>query len=222
MALNPRTLPVAGAANIGSYDSRQPLLTPNWDTPMAIANAQGSTSVGLMSPLEFLQNNPRDVGTLSATVGGTAATGDVLTLTFACGLLPNGEEVVEYTLVADDTIATAALGLINAINEDQNLNTLGVFATSGGEAAPDEVVINWPGPVSNFVTVTETVTGELTLTLTDEGEFTGGSGPILAFNNFTFICGSSGGDIRYFQAGQPYSVGFSVIRAMVAQGMPIV
>ncbi len=51
----------------------------------------------------------------AVTIGGTPTAGDVLTLTVSGSALIGGPVAVSYTLVSGDTLASAALGLANAV-----------------------------------------------------------------------------------------------------------
>ena len=70
----------------------------------------------------------------NATMGGSATTGDVLTLTVYDAALSGGHQAVSYTVASGNTLTNIASGLVSAINTNSNLSTLGVTATSTGTA----------------------------------------------------------------------------------------
>jgi RHS repeat-associated protein len=115
-----------------------------------------STSGGATETMTFgiFQN-----GTESATVGGTKATGDVLTLTVHDAALTGGQQAVSYTVLSSDTLTTIATGLKSAVNGNANLTTLGVTATSAG------TVVSVNSNSTNATSYTESVTGTETITL---------------------------------------------------------
>jgi RHS repeat-associated protein len=69
-------------------------------------------------------------GTATATIGGTATAGDVLTFTVHDAGLSGGQEAVSYTVPSGATTTTIATGIAAAINADSNLQAIGVTATS--------------------------------------------------------------------------------------------
>jgi RHS repeat-associated protein len=85
-----------------------------------------STSAGT----ETLTLGSNTVGNLTATVGGSAATGDTLTLAIRSSLLPGGQEVIGYVVPASSTLNSIASGISAAINADTNLQAIGLSSTS--------------------------------------------------------------------------------------------
>jgi YD repeat-containing protein len=71
-------------------------------------------------------------GLWNASIGGTKTTGDILTITVKDTALAGGQQAINYTVLAGDTLTTIATGLKNAINANANLIALGVTATSVG------------------------------------------------------------------------------------------
>jgi YD repeat-containing protein len=71
-------------------------------------------------------------GLWNASIGGTKTTGDILTITVKDAALAGGQQAINYTVLAGDSLTTIATGLRNAINANANLTTLGVAATSVG------------------------------------------------------------------------------------------
>lgn len=88
-----------------------------------------STSGGATTTMNFgIWRN----GLWNATIGGTKTTGDVVTITVKDAGLAGGQQAINYTVLAGDTLTTIATGLKNAINANANLIALGVTATSVG------------------------------------------------------------------------------------------
>ncbi len=69
-----------------------------------------------------------------ANIGGTKTTGNVLTITVLDALLAGGQEPVNYTVLAGDTLTSITTGLAAAINTDVNLQAIGVTATASSTA----------------------------------------------------------------------------------------
>lgn len=210
------TIPPAGTPGI--FDPRNPTLLPNFNRPVA----SGNGTLGYQSPASFLAANPRADATASATIGGTVTTGDTITLKVTLATLSGGSNSVAYTAVAGDTVETIAEALANLVTGNGVFQDANIFAETGGEAAPAEVVVHANGPVGNFAVLSYTLSSGATETVTlspSGGALSGGSGPIFAANNFDW---GQNGSVNSFFAGQPYELGYDVITAMVAQGMPIV
>ena len=111
----------------------------------------------------YFPNGPT-TRTYGATVGGTLAAGNVLTITINDVLVVGSPRVLNYTVLAGDTTATAAAGLSAVVNADINL------LNAGYSARPDGAVtrVSWPAnngplgrnafPMSSSATGTSTVT----------------------------------------------------------------
>jgi len=69
-------------------------------------------------------------GIQSALIGGSKSTGDILTITVQDAGLAGAQETVSYTVASGDTLSTITSGLAAAINNDTNLQKIGVTATS--------------------------------------------------------------------------------------------
>ncbi len=76
-------------------------------------------------PTETLTSSANFNGNSTITVGGTATTGDVVSLTVENDNLPGGEETVTYTVGGGNTTTNIATGLKNAINASTPLQNLG-------------------------------------------------------------------------------------------------
>ncbi len=210
-------MPIPLQGTPGFLDTRNPTLLPNFYKPVVIGN-----TTGLRSPRGYVQSNPRVSATASATVGGTVTAGDVITLTFSVGTLPGGSLAVKYTVVSTDTTETIAESLATAVNVNPTAQNYGLTAGITGAANPEELNFLWTGPIGNFVTISASVSGSATETITlspSNGLMSGGSGPIIASNNFSYQAGNS--THAYF-FGNPYNPPYTVLADMVRQGMPIV
>ena len=210
-------MPIPLQGTPGVLDTRNPTLLPNFYKPVVIGN-----TTGLRSPRGYVQASPRVSATVNATVGGTITAGDVITLTFTVGTLPGGSLAVKYTVVSTDTTETIAESLASAVNANATAQSFGLTAGITGASNPEEINFFWDGPVGNFVTVSASVSGSATETITfspTSGKMSGGSGPIIASNNFSFQNNNS--THAYF-FGNPYNPPYTVLSLMVSQGMPIV
>jgi hypothetical protein len=186
----------------------RPTLIPNFDRSQLI---NGSTTH--MSPAAFAAANPRTAATVQATVGGTAGTGDVATIT-----LTYGSQTItkSYTLTGTDTTATTAEELAELFNADPVVRGQDIYV----QAIASVLTFNWGGPVGNNVVASQSATGSLTITLSpSNGVFSGGAGPIYAAKNFNF---TYNGTTMSFYYGEPYVLGADLVSKMVTQGMPIV
>ncbi|HTI81747.1 MAG TPA: hypothetical protein VL614_14965 [Acetobacteraceae bacterium] len=200
----------------GILNQANPTLIPNFDR--SVAGAGGT--VDHQSPAAFLQNNPRVDALGTITVGGSITNGDTVTLTTTLPTLAGGSAAVTYPVVTADTTTTVAEGILDAINNSAALQAAGIFAEMSGTGAPTAVVVHANGPIGNMVTLSASVSGGNTETLTfsNGGTLAGGSGPVFATNNFNW---GSGGEVLSFFYGQPYQLGYDVLTQMINQGMPI-
>jgi hypothetical protein len=215
-------------ATVGQLDGRQPTLLPNFDVPVVLdADTTDQTIVGLYSPAHYLSYFPRALSSVTLTVSGTITNNDTLSVTLTNGILltpsPVGTRTVTVTAVTGDTITTVATKIAKALNDDVTLQPYGVFADTGPGGAgglSNVVTLNWPGPLGNFTTVTtsKSPTGATeTLTLSASA-LSGGSGPVIPFQNFWF---SQGGQTSDFWIGQPVQLDYYTLSLFVAQGMPV-
>ena len=176
-----------------------------------------------------------NTGTPTATITGTVAAGDVLTLTITNTAVTGSPVTVSYTAPTGATTTTLATGLAAAINSNTALASAGISATS----ATNVVTFVYSGLIGQIrisqsvttgsetitLTATPTTTAVLstaateTITIANSGKLSGGSGPVFASNNFNY---SNNGQTQSFFYGQPYVLGYDVITNMVNQGLPIV
>jgi hypothetical protein len=174
---------------------------------------------------------PVVAATITATLSGTLAATDTLPFVFTNAGVAGFPHTTTYTVGAGDTTLTIlAASVAAAINADTALAAANSTATSAAAV----VTIYHQGTIGNSTTLACTPThgggGTEAVAFSNSGAmsggsgvatggaFTGGSGPIIPTNNFTY---SMGGQTQAFWYGQPRNVGFDVVAAMVAQGMPI-
>ena len=201
-------LPLQGTP--GVYDPRNPTLLPNFNLNVA----SGST-VDHADPQTYLTDFPRVDATVTATIGGTITATDTVALTITHTLLPSGSLTVTYTVGASDTVDSIADGLADLINDSATAQNLALRA----DVAKAVITLRWNGPVGNFAVLTDAVTGSATETVTlgNSGVFSGGSGPVIATNNFNF----QSGNVMSFFYGNVYPIGYDLITQLVNQAMPI-
>jgi RHS repeat-associated protein len=96
----------------------------------------------------------------TARIAGTITSGNTLTITVQDPALSGGQEVVNYTVLSTDTLATIATKLAAAITADANLRTLGVNAS----ATSTLLKIRSTSP--NITTYTSSTSGGATETIT--------------------------------------------------------
>lgn len=109
----------------------------------------------------------------TATIGGTAHTGDVCTITFTSSALAGSPIGVVYTVLNTDTLASIAAAFAALINARQVLAAAGIYAIAVGAV----VSIYQPTALSPQVTFTQSVTGggaTTTITLSTGAAATGG------------------------------------------------
>ena len=202
--------------------ARNPTLVPNFG--IAVAN---NGVVSNESPARFLVDNPRTDATVIATIGGSATNTNTVTLTVKNGVLASsyfgattsGQVSWTYTVGASDSLTNIAEGLAVLISDDPVSQLLGLRADAAGAV----LTLHHSGPVGNFSTVSRTLSGGATETVTftpSGGAFGSGDGPIIPVSNFDWCTG--GGQILNFWYGRPVFVGYSELALMVSQGMPIV
>lgn len=171
----------------------------------------------------------------TVTVAGTPDTADTLALTFTAANLPGGSRVISYTtLVTDTTTALAAQGLVNAINADPVLSTAGITATRSGSiisivVAPGFGQVRYSQSASGTLTLTlsaaptttavKSTAQTETVTFSNSGKLSGGSGPIICTNNFDW---AYNGQAQSYFYGTPYAVDYQLLLALVNGGAPIV
>jgi hypothetical protein len=216
----------------------------NANTVLAAASitATGTSTVVVAIPAAeepiVLSVFPNIVNPTLATVAASSViAGDTAAITITNANIAGGAQTVTYTAGALDTAATIATGLFNLINADELLVNAGISATNG---TPDVVSIAWPAAIGS-ITFSEAVTGtgnetitlstaatevmtlstaaSETVTLGNSGKFAGGTGPVIPGANaeLTF-----GGSIIQLWYGRPRILDYTLLSALVAQGINVV
>ena len=93
---------------------------------------------------------------VSATIGGTVHTGDVVSVITTNPDLTGGQATASYTVVGTDTTTTIATNLTSAINADTSLQAIGVGATSSTNVV--SITTDTSYTASHSAGATETIT----------------------------------------------------------------
>lgn len=218
-------MPLPYQGRLGVRDLMSPTLIPQFYASVAGANGVkngnlNSTALSPTSPAGFAAANPRTEATVTATITGTVATSDKITLTVTQPQLPGGSLSANYTTVAGDTLAIFAEQLATALNKVfQQNNLLGLLWATAAEGV---VTVNWDGPLGNFAVLSYVVnTGAETVTLAPtSGDLGGGGGPLFVVNNFEFSWRGSCMSFYYGEADN--SVSGSLLQALVNADAPVV
>jgi hypothetical protein len=109
--------------------------------------------------------NSYSAGPVTVTVGGVATAGNQIAFTFASSAISGSPVTATYTLTGGDTLQTATLGIVNAINASAPLIAVGIVA-SGVSGSPLQFTINQPDALTPRAAITSSVTGTLTLSQT--------------------------------------------------------
>lgn len=194
-----------------------PTLIPNFDQPTVTAPGV----VSMLTAAQLASVNPRTPASAALTLSGTVTTGNTITLTLTCGTLPGGSLAMTYTIQSSDTLVSIAQELATLINSNATAQNAQIYATNGTTPATDtEVIVNWTGPVGNFAVLSVGGTGAALATLTpSSGALSGGAGLVIPTSNFN---ATFNGSTFCFWYGKPVAVDYTLLSALVAQGMPIV
>lgn len=148
------------------------------DVALALGQGNGSNGVAVWAVRVTDGTDKQATGNLltvsttldteTATVGGTIASGDDLTITFTSTGISGSPVNVSYTTSGSDSATTAATKLAAAINANAALVQAGVSAATTGP----EITISYPSTLT--ISFSETATGSATITLT-AGSTTSGS-----------------------------------------------
>ncbi len=184
---------------------QQPTLLPNFDKPVAV-----NGTMQLTTPAGVVAAYPVVASSGSAVIGGTATTGNVMTLTIANGVL-TPSVTLTYTVPSGSTTSTIAYAFAQLIMQNATLGRFGFYAEANGST----LLIYQQSGVGNFSTLSASSTGTETVTLT---QMSGGSGPITPVENFTF---ASGPNLNNYWFGIPANVNYQTLKAMVTEGVPI-
>lgn len=155
----------------GTFDSRNPTLLPNFDTPTEgltsySQKAQAISVVGSHSPAGFLRAVPRVEATATATFGGSATSGDILTVEYTNLALQaqgvaGGKISHTYTVGASDTLDDIAENFADLFNDD----TIAQNANIRADAVGAVLTFRHAGPVGNFSVLTAPVLEPAKLTV---------------------------------------------------------
>jgi|SRR5215475_2119163 len=200
--------------------SGNPTLVPNFYDPYVQIDKgpQNRQILQYLSPKDALTGGvARTAASQTGTVGGTITAGNTITTRFTNPTIPGGFRQVVYTVQAGDTTATVADGIAKAINDDTILKDEGIYATVNNLI----VTFRQDGPVGNSTVVSRTLSGGATITfaIAGAGAMSGGSGPIIPTQNFTFCMNNV---TEVFWYGRPKYLPYNMVKALVTQGMPIV
>lgn len=167
------------------------------------------------SPWKFLADNPRSYASCTATIAGTIANNDNLRITIVLPALSGGKTVFNVLATGSDTTSSLAQKIAKAISDDPTMQDFGIYATS----ALNVVTIKGPGLVGNNLVVQQAVTvGAETISLSNSGVPSGGSGPIIPCSSFNY---QYNGILYSFQAGIPVNVPAGLVAKLVADAKPI-
>jgi hypothetical protein len=204
-------MPLPYQGTPGVYDTRNPTLLPQFYKPVQ----QGAT-ISMHSPAGYAKLLPRAAASLTVTVGGTVASGNVSTITVTQAQLTTGVITASYTAGASDGTTQVAEGLASALQTLFYANSIDGIVT----ASESVITINWNGPTGNYAVVTVAPGALITLTRNpSSGKMAGGSGPVYAANNFNFTYNNV---VMSFFYGQPYSLGLDLVAVLIAADMPVV
>ena len=207
--------PLVGVGDANSRFSTDPILVPDFYTPVVINGGVAMVSPNdLLSQAAYVRTNATATGTLS----GVTASTDSVKITFTNGLLARSGGARSVTAVAGALATNASLAdaIDNAIAQDPVLTAFGI--TSANLAAVLNIYQN--GPVGNYTTVSYTaVSGAPVVTFSPvSGTLAGGGGAVVPFNTFPF---TFGGQVFWFRARTPILVSPPMLSAMVSAGMPV-
>jgi hypothetical protein len=139
-----------------------------------------------------------------------------------------------YTVVAGNDATAVAAGLKALVNADTVLAAAGYAATNSANvlSVTNPAVAGPTAYSRTSAVITFTLAGDPTETLTIAagetetftlnpltGIFAGGDGPVIPYNNFSYVWHSA---TMNFWIGQPVIVPYDLLAALVADGEPIV
>jgi hypothetical protein len=101
-------------------------------------------------------------GAVGVTIGGTASAGAQIQFIISQSSLVPNPVTVTYTLTAADSVQTAIMGIIAAINANSTLAAAGITAT-GVSGNLYQMVINQPATLNPQASMTGNVTASLTM-----------------------------------------------------------
>ena len=220
-------LPYQGSTQIknGVLSQLSPTLVPNFYPSMSKPGNPGSNNSSVVtakSPARYAAgdgNTADAAASIIATLTGTVATSDKITLTLTQAQLPGGAISASYTAVASDTLAIFAEELATALMAA--IATAGLTGLITATAAEGVVTVNWNSPMGNAAVLSSVVNvGSETVTLSPVGGgLAGGAGPLFPMDNFEF---SFQGSVMAFYYGVPRIIPSGpLLAALAAADAPI-
>ncbi len=134
-------------------------------------------------------------GTVTAVIGGTKTTGNVLTITVYDAGLSGGSKAVNYTVQSGDTLNSIASGLATNINADTDLQGISVSATAVTPTSGVSVV-NLISASKNATTYAKSLSGGATETIALSKNIGASQA---TFNTVNELTGISAGGNAHFQ-----------------------
>jgi hypothetical protein len=192
----------------GAYNVENPTVLPN--TFDGVMTADGGCSH--FSPADRVSFVGRVAGTLTLTVTGSVANGDIIDVTVTNATLPNGAVTVTANALTSDTTTDVAQEIASAINNNSVLQQFDIYANS----YKNVVHYNQLGPVSALSVVTAVVaTGSETVVVSNDGVPQNGAGLAVPLNNFDVMINGACLRMRYFI---PVQLSYSQLAAAAAAG----
>lgn len=124
--------------------NQTPIVTP----PRVVLSSKGSGSGG-----------PQQV-----TIGGTATNGDQIAVVITSAAILGSPVTITFALGGGDTLTTATVGLVNAINANTALQAAGISATIV-PSQPTQFTVSQPTSLNPQATFVATSTGTTTITM---------------------------------------------------------
>ena len=146
----------SGLSSIGVSASAAAQVVSLSSTSSNLTTYSGSVTPTAAGGTETIALGANVVGNTTATVGGSATTGDALVVTVRSPNLSGGQEAVVYSVPASSTLSSIAAGISSAINADTNLAALGITASSS--AAVVSIASSPTYTASKSSGATETIT----------------------------------------------------------------
>lgn len=114
------------------------------------------------------------LASLTATIGGSVTTGDIISLTASNSAIPALPATASYAVLGTDTTTTIAAAIASAVNASNSMGAAGITASSSGAV----ITLSQPGAMSNATSWSKTVSGAQTETITysNAGAMSGGAG----------------------------------------------
>lgn len=146
-----------------SIDSQTPKVSFTWNSRGQMLSKTDQT--GLQTQFNYDTSTEKLLSTVVntnwlATIGGSASTNDVLTITVTDAGISGGSKAKNYTVVNGDSLENIAQGLADAINGDSELQDLDISAKVMG------TIISLCPAAGNTTTFSQSTSGGATATIT--------------------------------------------------------